>query len=59
LFFFDPYSSPYTWYQILWSCADLDSHNHYTQLQKKSGAMEPILKILLEDMMKEVRDEIK
>jgi hypothetical protein len=48
-----------TWYQIHQSCDALDDHEHYTRRQKKFGAMEPNLKILLEDLMQQVRDDIK
>jgi hypothetical protein len=51
---------PNIWYQIHRSCdIDLDAHEHYTRLQKKFGAMEPNVKLLMEEMLKQVREEIQ
>jgi hypothetical protein len=37
----------------------LENHDYHTRCQKRFGVMEPNLKMLLEDLMKQVRDEIK
>ena len=52
-FFFlksDPISPPsaHIWYQRLDPAPDLDSHPHYTRLQKSFGAMDPNSKLLLD-----------
>jgi hypothetical protein len=41
------------------SASGLEDHDYYTRRQKRFGAMEPNLKLLLEDLMKQVRSEIK
>jgi hypothetical protein len=41
------------------SAIGLEDRDYYTRRQKRFGAMEPNLKVLLEDLMKQVRDEIK
>jgi hypothetical protein len=49
-----------TWYQYpSFVRLDLDTHDHYTHRQKRFGDMEPNMKILIENLMKQVRDEIK
>jgi hypothetical protein len=44
-----------------WSCDtfNLEDHAHYTHRQKLLGAMDPNIKLLAEDLMKQVRLEIK
>jgi hypothetical protein len=38
---------------------DLEDHEHYTCRQKLLGAMDPNLRLLVEDLMKQVRVKIK
>jgi hypothetical protein len=38
---------------------DLEDHDHYTRRQKRLGAMDPNMKLLIENLLKQVRDEIK
>jgi hypothetical protein len=38
---------------------ELEDHDHYTGRQKRFDSMDPNLKLLFEDLLKQVREEIK
>jgi hypothetical protein len=56
----EPFFYPNTWYQILtFLRQDLEAHEYFTRWQKQLGVMGPNTKLFIEELMKEVRGELK